>query len=250
MSLMERIFGGMGTPAPAAAPAQQQQQQQQDQPQPGNIPPEAGATNPNNPTVPANAPASDDPLAGFADLWQPNKQAEGTEMPLFGNVDPKKLMEVAQKTDFAKAIPKDALAKIQAGGADAVEAFTASLNNVAQTVFANNALTSAKLLDQALKRQQEIFESKLPSLVKRHSVSDTLRTENPALNNPAVQPLIQALELKLASKHPQATATELTTMAKQYLSGISTLFNPQATTEAQAATTANLGDDWDKWGAP
>lgn len=247
MSLMERIFG---SPAPAAAPATQTTQQTTtvQQPQPGNIPPEAGATNPDNPTVPANSQTSDDPLANFADLWQPAKQQAGTEMPLFGNVDPKKLMEVAQKTDFSKAIPKDALVKIQAGGADAVEAFSTAMNQVAQTVFANNALTTAKLLDQALARQQQTFEAKLPSLVKQHSVSDTLRSENPAFSNPAVQPLIQALELKLAQKHPQATASELTGMAKQYLQGISTVFNPQASSTEKAQVTASLGEDWDNWG--
>ena len=149
MSLMERIFGGVSAPAATAQPQQQVQQQQQQQPQPGNIPPEAGATSPNNPTVPAGQ-GTDDPLAAFAELWKPIEQK--AEMPLFGNVDPKKLMEAASKTNFAQAIPKDALAKIQAGGEGAMEAFSAAMNQVAQTVFANSALTSAKLMDQALKR--------------------------------------------------------------------------------------------------
>ena len=245
MSLMERIFGGVQAPAPATTAPQTQTQQQQ--PQPGNIPPEAGATDPNNPTVPATTETTTaDPLAAFSDLWQPTQQAN--EMPLFGNVDPKKLMEAAAKTDFSKAIPKDALAKIQAGGEEAVSAFTGALNQVAQTVFANNALTTAKLMDQALKKQEEIFAAKLPTLVKQHSVSDTLRSENPAFNNPAVQPLIQALEMKLAVKHPNATAAELTGMAKQYLEGLGTVFNPNKVSEQAAATTASLGEDWDKWG--
>lgn len=240
MSLMQRIFGSQPAQAPATpAPAT---------PQPGNIPEGAGTTSPTNQTVPAGSTKPNDPLAGFADLWQPSQQQPGTELPLFGNVDPKKLMEAAQKTDFSKAIPKDSLEKIKAGGDGAMEAFSTAMNQVAQTVFANSSLTTAKLLDQALARQQQAFEAKLPSLVKRHSVSDTLRTENPAFNNPAVQPLIEALEMKLAMKHPNATAGELSTMAKQYLEGVGAVFNPSKVTELNNSTTADTGDDWDKWG--
>lgn len=248
MSLMERIFGGVQAPAPAAqapAPTQQQPQQVQ-QPQPGNIPVDAGATNPNNPTVPASSEAATaDPLAAFSTLWEPTQQTN--EVPMFGNVDPKKLMEAASKTDFSKAIPKDALSKIQAGGDGAMEAFAGALNQVAQTVFANSALTSAKLLDQALKKQEQIFAAKIPTLVKQHSVSDTLRSENPAFNNPAVQPLIQALEMKLATKHPNATAAELTGMAKDYLTKIGSVFNPAKETQTEDATVTGT-EDWDIWG--
>ena len=247
MSLMEKIFGNIGAQQPQQQMPQSNQQQQPvqqpvQQPTPGNIPDNAGASSSTNPTVPAGVPGADAQLAEFAELWQPNKNQQ-PDAPLFGNVDPAKLMAAAQKTDFSKAIPKDALEKINAGGPGAMEAFSGAMNQVAQTVFANNALTSAKLIDQALKKQAELFEAKLPGIIKQHTLSDNLRSENPLFSNPAVQPLISALELKLAQKFPQATAGELTGMAKNYLEGLSQVFTPPKPGDSKQDAKKGQ-DDW------
>lgn len=246
MSIMSNIFGGFGgapaaaaptTPNPAAAPSPST---------PGNIPDTTQLPSGNNPTIPAGAGgAPDTPLADFATLWEsdPKQQAPAN---VLGNVDPAKLMKAAQGTDFAKAIPKELMAKIQAGGQEGVEASMQAMNMMSQTVYANSALATTKIVEQALQRQQAAFEAKLPSIIKQHTVSDTLRSENPMFSNPAVQPLISALEAQLAIKHPGATSSELTSMAKQYIEGVGIAFSPAKTPTAQEA--AQSGEqDWSKF---
>ena len=208
MSVMEKLFGAFGgQPAPQPAP----------QPQPGNIPAGSGATNPANSTVPEGGGAAPEaaasPLAEFAELWKP---AEGANQPteMFGNVDPKKLMEAASKTNFAQAIPKEVMQKIANGGQDAMEAFAVAMNTVSQQVYANSALATTKIVEQALKKAQETYDARLPGIIKQHTVSDALRSDNPIFSNPAVAPIISALEQQLTQKFPSATATEITDMAK------------------------------------
>lgn len=119
---------------------------------------------------------------------------------MFANVDPQKLMEAARKTDFSKAISSNQLEAIAGGGQEAVAAFASAMNSVAQTVYANSALATTKIVEQALMKAQQQYDAKIPGLIKRQTVSDTLRTENPMFSNPAVQPLISALEAQLAVK--------------------------------------------------
>ena len=240
MSIMSNIFGFGGNSAPAPAP------QAGTPVTPGNIPDTTQQANPANPTVPAVAATTPDtPLQEFATLWESDPKQQGPAS-LFGNVDPKKLMDAAQKTDFAKAIPKETMAKIQAGGQDGMEAFAAAMNTVSQTVYANSAMATTKIVEQALARQQASFEEKLPGIIKQHQMSDNLRSENPALSNPAVQPFIKVMEQQLAVKHPGATASELTALAKQYVEGIGTLFSPAA--KQTPAEVAKAGEtDWSKF---
>jgi hypothetical protein len=243
MSIMQQVFGGlMGNQSAAPAPAPTQVA-------PGSIPANGGAADPGNPMVPAGTvdatTVEASPLAEFADLWQPDPNAK-PDAPMFGNVDPTKLMEAAKKTNFAANIPKELLAAISQGGPSGMEAAIAAMNGMSQQVYANSAMATTKIVEQALAKQAETFKASLPQIIKQHTLSDTLRSENPALSNPAVQPFIKAMETQLAVKHPGATASELTAMAKQYVEGIGTLFSPAA--KPTAAETAQAGEtDWTKF---
>lgn len=248
LSAFANMFGN-NTPVAPTMPGQLQTAGAQPaQPTPGNIPAGGGATNPSNPTVPAGPNTTDSaaasPLAQFGDLWKPvNNPATSTE-PLFGNVDPKKLMEAAQKTNFAQLITTEQQQAIAAGGEGAVQAFSQAMNLVAQNVFAQSALASTKIVDEALARQQEKFKAMLPSLVKQHTLADNLRNDNPIFKDPAVQPLIAAMEHQLAAKHPNATATELTDLAKQYVAGLGAVFNPALKADSNATTAKSGEEDW------
>ncbi len=218
--------------------------------QSGQTPPAAttptGATNPTNPTVPAGQPqqtadAAKSPLDAFAELWKidPTKQPAGTPEALF-NIDPAKLQEAASKTDFSQVITPETVQRMSAGGEDAVKAFVESMNKVAQATYAQSAMASATIVQQALAKAQESYDARIPNLIKQHTVSDNLRTENPALNNPAVAPLISAMEIQFTQKFPQASAAEITKMAKEYISTIATAFAPPApAAQSQQAGTVN-----------
>jgi hypothetical protein len=250
------IFGGGQQPAAAPQPGAQQQAGTT----PGNIPPGTG-TNNNPPLGTTPAPIegqnpegaeNKNPLDAFSDLWknEPNTSGQPAEQNMF-NVDPQKLMEAAGKVDFTKVIKPEHLQAIGAGGEGAVQAFGAALNAVAQTVYAQSALATTKIVEQAVNKTNEKFQSDLPGLLKKHNVSDTLRTENPAFSHPAVQPLISALESQMTQKYPNATAKEINDMAKQYLEASFGQLIPAKEAEQTPAKKGAAKDvDWEAFLTP
>lgn len=256
MSIFDKLFGSApapATPAPAAAPANSAAGQ------PGNIPaPTVGTaatagtapngTVPDNVQAPVNKPEAS-PFDSFGELWQPNANAsEGPEALI--NIDPKSIAEAASKTNFTKMINPDQLTAISQGGDAAVQALGQVLNQVAQGVYAQSAFASSKIVEQAMSKAREQFAAEIPSHVKKLQVSDSLRSENPALNHPAASPILGAIESQLTTKYPNASATEITKMAKQYLENFAGAINqPQQLAEAKAAAAEKKSSttDWSKF---
>lgn len=201
----------------------------------------------------ATATPAPSPLEPFKDLWKndPIKNADGTDAaapaapaPL---LDPAKLAEAVKGLDFSKIIGQENLVKIAKGGQEAVEAFSASMNSVAQTVFSQSALASTKLIEKALERQEAKFQQDLPGILRKHGLGENLRTENPVFNNPAVAPLVAALESQLSTKFPNASSAELSKMAKDYMSAIGVTFAPkpeETVAQVAAAKAKSKETDW------
>ncbi len=202
---------------------------------------------PNNPTVPAATPpvaaptpAKDEsPFAGLGDIWQTPTQAD--DAPVMPAVDPAKLMEAAKQVDFTKSLSPEVLQKIAGGGEEAVKAMMTSLNNVAQTVFANSAMATTKIVEQALGRQAEQYNKNLPTQIRKLSANENLLTENPLLANPAVQPLVGALQEQLIRKNPNASATEIQQQVNAYFTALGTAFGPKPKVDPK---TASKDVDW------
>lgn len=248
MSIMSMFSNIMG----AATPVQQQQAatsaMQQQTPgagNPGNIPQGSDNQNSTNPTVPADQQG---PLDQFKDLWQPvqtdpSKQTTG----ILGNVDPAKVMEVAGKTDFSKVISQDTLAKINAGGPEAMGAMMEAMNKMAQVAYANSAIAASKMVEQAAGKMEERFKADLPGEFKRLNLSSSLRDENPIFQNPAISPLISAMETQFAQKFPQASQSELNKMAKDYMLQVGSAFNPTQSQQATQTQNQKGNEDWTKF---
>ena len=250
MSIFSSLFGAApATPAPAAQPAGTPGAGQ-----PGNIPPTASAdtassagTAPNG-AVPAGSAAAPDggavsPLDQFKDLWQPNANPEAPQ-PLI-NVDSKSLAEAAKKTDFSKMIQPEQLQAIAQGGEAGVAAFAAAMNQVAQGVYAQSAFATTKIVEQAVNKAREQFQNDIPAHVKRLNVSENLRSENPALSHPAAAPVLGALEQTLTQKHPNASSSEITQLAKQYLTSLGEAFTAPQTAANAATVEAGKPKDTD-----
>lgn len=249
MDVFSGVFGGG-----ASANQNDQQQAQPGAGQPGNIPPNTPATGETttgaapNGTIPPNTnavPAGEKtPLDDFADLWKNETPAEGAKPAgVFAGVDPKKFMEAAGKIDFAKVVTPEQLQKISQGGEDAQKAFALAMNSVAQHVYAQSSFASTKMIDAALAKAKEGFMADLPKHIKKQQVNDSLRQENPIFSNPAVQPIISAMEAQLTVKYPNASASEITTMAKQYIEAVGTSFAPKPK-ETAADKKAAKETDW------
>jgi len=246
MSIGQTIANLFGGASQAAAP--QIQTPAQGQPtQPGNLPAQqtpAMASDPSNPNIPANGNPAPEPVAldQFKDIWNPVQSPAADGNKNLFNVDPKQLMEAASKVDFSKSLNPQLIQAVVAGGEDALKALPQLMNAMSQTVYAQNAMTTTKIVEQAVKQSREDFMKELPQHIKLQSVNDSLRNSNPALNHPAAAPILGALQQQLTVKYPNATPTELQQMASQYLDAFAgAMQKPQQPNQTQA----NSGEqDW------
>ena len=203
MSFFASMFGG--APAQAQAPAQNQQpvnQEQQNQQQ--------------------NQPAAQNsPLDSFSDLWN-NANQDGSQTPdgapgsMF-NVDPKALNETVTKMNFLGAIPPKVQEALKAGGEDATKANLYLMNMVAQQSFAQSAQATAKIVEAALAKQAQDFESRVSDVVKKNTVREDLSSANPVFKHAAAAPILQSLEAQMIKKYPNASPTEVSKMAQDFL---------------------------------
>lgn len=193
-------------------------------------------------SVVEEAPVS--PMDQYKDLWEPvaTQGVDGT-LPanLFAGANQGKMLEAARKVDFAKSIPPEVLAKITAGGPDAAGAFVQALNDVSQRAYAQSSFASTKIVEAALAKFQEGLDNRLPSQIKKHQVSDSIRESNPALMHPAAAPIMEALQAQLTVKFPNATVAELRKMSGDYLSNFSQMANPVAPKQVP------VSEDWDSY---
>lgn len=196
-------------------------------------------------TSPITDAANVSPLDNFTTLWEPDAKPKlETPADRFANVDPQKIMEAASGADFTKAITPETLNAIRAGGDGAMEAMLQAMNKMTQTVYAQSAIAANKIVSQALREASERSDADLPGKIKQQTVSDTLRTDNPALSHPAAAPILQAIEFQMSQKFPNASAAELTTLAKDYLVNFANLVSPKPST---IATPVKKSEDWDSF---
>lgn len=195
---------------------------------------------PTEPTTEVPAPVA--PLDQFKDIWQHDGNKEPKQEPLFEGVDAKSLYEAASKTNFASLIPQETFQAIQSGGDGAVQAMQQALNVTAQAAFAQSTLAATKLVEQAVAKVTQQYATKLPDIIKQHTATSNFREENPALQHPAAAPLIDAIQIRLQQKHPEASSAELNRMAKDYLTSFADVIKPQAPT-----ATKDTGTDWSKF---
>lgn len=241
------LFKGGANPTPAPAPTNNPSgAANPGQPLPGvdpnnpTVPSGTPAPTPANPPAQTPAPAPASPFDGLQDIWQTPANPTPEE-PIIPNVDPAKLMEAAGKVDFTKSITPEILQKIQAGGEGASQAFLTAMNSVAQTAFAHSAMATTKIVEQSLGRQAEKFNKDLPSQIRKLSANESLLAENPLLSNPAVQPLVVALQEQLVRKNPQATAGEIQTQINNYFGALGKAFNPD---KPAASQSGKKEEDW------
>ena len=255
MSIFDKLFGSVPQSTPAqnpppgsqpgnTGPMQGTQATPQTAPN-GMIPAQNTVTPPSAETKPTT-PAT--PLDPFKDVWQTTNTPEGTESQgMFANLDPQKLMESARKVNFSGALTAENMQKIQAGGPEAIQALTESLNSVAQTVYAQSALATTKIVEQALGKQKEQFDASLPNMVKRFSTNESILSNNPLLQNPAIQPLVGALQEQLIRKNPNATGAEIQQQVTDYFAALGNTFAPKPAAPSASQKKAAEAEDWDKF---
>jgi hypothetical protein len=220
------------------------------QPLPGTQASQQTAPNGVVPQLPGDPNAGGDPgnsnatpLEQFADIWQTPAPDASQDPSFFANVDPAKLMASAKKVDFAKTLTPEMLAAVAAGGEPAQKAFVQAMNAVAQTVYAQSALATTKIVDQALSKYQTSYDARLPNLVKGLSANESLVTENPIFSNPALQPIVQGLQQQFQRKNPSASAAEIKQQISAYFNAVGMQFAPKVEPTPQQKAAASE-QDW------
>lgn len=215
---------------------------------PAPQPPQSSAQTAPNGIVPAGGNAAPDksPEDKFEKLWEtpatdPNAPNPGTND---NALTPEKMLEAAGKVDFTRILDQESIRKVTAGGEEAVAALAQLLNKTAQTVYGQSTVVAQKLIETQVAKTREEFIAQLPSLVKKQTMQESLMTENPAFKKPSVAPVVTAIQNQLAAKYPNATASELNAMAKDYLKAAAEDFNP---TPKKEPTAAERGVNWDQW---
>jgi hypothetical protein len=229
--------------AGASNPTQPSATPPQDAPKP--VPPGGSAQlentpNADDPNKSAN-PAS--PLDRFEKLWEPKKvDANNPDVASsFANVDPKKVVEMANGVNFSANITPETMQAIAAGGEEAVKAFATALNSVGSTVFAQNTVLTSKMIAQALEQQRNEMTKQLPGMMKRESLATDL-SSIPILNHPAAAPLKTALTNQFAQQFPDASQQELAKMASDYLQALGSGLAPQK--EETETSSKKKEPDW------
>jgi hypothetical protein len=197
--------------------------------------------------TPAPSPA---PMHQFTDLWHPTPAPKEPDPTKPGNIfsaaDPAKMLEAARGVNFVEGLDANLLATAAKGGPEGVAALVQIINDVGQRSYAQAAFASTRVVDQGLSQFQLGLDKSLPGAIKKHTVSESIVSDNPAFNNPALAPVIQAVQLQIQAKHPQATTAEIRAYTLQYLTGMSELIvNKKETQQSGSQTAGTATDNWE-----
>lgn len=238
-------------------PQQQPQNNQQGgQPgNPGNLPsqqPTMIANGSQDGQVPGGngAPQSAEvsPLKEFEKLWEPVTLPSGAvpDSPIKFSIDPTKVNQSAKAIDFTKMVTPALLEKINAGGADATQAMLQAMNEMAQVVFAQSMMANTRVTENALELGYQRTQKQLPDTIRKQTIGNALREDNPLFSNPATAPMLQLLEQQFVAKYPTASAAEIKDNARAFLVQFASEASKLAPQTADKSAPKYVETDWSK----
>lgn len=243
VSAMQSVFG---IPPVAIAPVDKN-------PNPMSVQKVVPNTDPN--AVPAKDPADVDPnavpapLAKFEKFWDTpvvDPKAPQAPVSFLDQIDEAKVLAAAGKMDFSSALTPEMLAAVAKGGTDGVAALVKALNTVGQQVYAKSALASAAITKQADKDADARFQRELPKHIRSASAKGSTAAQNAILKNPAIAPIVSALETQALAQYPNASPAEISALVTEYIKDMGTVLNPPKD-DTQKTGKPNVGEnvDWD-----
>jgi len=233
MGIMDTLFGSSKAAEPAGGT-------QQTAPAATTTATQTQGTDPATQQQAATTPNS--PLDQFSAAWQNDDTKKAAEqVGIFGDVNPKDIADAASKVNFLSQVSKEDIQAVQAGGEDATKALAAILQKVTQAGYAQSALASTKLIDQAAAQLEQKLLGKMPEQVRRSMVDTTLQEQEAAFSHPAVAPVVDLVKNQLLQKYPTATAAEISKMATSYF----TEALVPALTKQPAPSASQTAEDFD-----
>lgn len=241
MSFLSSIFSpSSGTPANGGAPAPALA-----------AAPAAPATPPAAPAAPAAEASPTASLDAFTSLWQTATNADGTpkapaadptKAPIY-NFDAAKVVESANKMDFAGSVAPELFTK--ALGGDPL-ALADIINQSVRQAVVGMTMSQGQLINQAVATNNERFASVLPQHINRAKLMEA--DDNPVFSHPAAQPLVQSLKQMAYAKDPNASPAAISKQVSDYLAGFAAAMTEASPQRQAEVTQAKAGQtDWSKW---
>lgn len=218
--------------------------------------------NPGNPNIPANvamlnaqplpnpqapvipAVVEKPPEVDYSKLWDidPKAQQPANLAEFSFNIDPAKVGQTFGQLDFAKSVTPEIMAKIAAGGPEAVSAMMTAMNTIGQEAVKTAVLASTRVTENGIRSNGQRLQDTLPNLVRNHTVSSALREDNPLMKDPAFAPIVATITEQITRQFPQATAEEIKAHSKAYFDRFATTaagFAGKTISETPVAPGAN-----------
>ena len=223
MSLMSFFSSKPATPAPAATP------------DPASAPAAAAP-------VPAPEPQG---LDKYSNLWKaPEPQKP---QPSVLDLDQGKVVEGVSKLNFTQVISPELMQKATSGGPESQQAMMEAMNRVAQATAAQQQVQTADYMKTAFAEMKNSLLQELGQSQRKTAAFDGIRAENPVFAHPATQPILGAVVSSLTQQHPNASAAEIQTMAKEYVQSFASAINP-APASSGGFAAPKAGDlNWASW---
>lgn len=189
-----------GAPGSSMEPQNQQSLQQ-------------GQSQPNG----SNKQGENSPLDAWAEVWKtkPTDQqpTDPWSQPILPS-DPNKIREAAGKMDMMAGVPPELLQKVNAGNDP--QALMELMNKVAQNTLAMSAQLATASVERAGTVIRDRTRQELPEHFREYQLRD-LPVDNPVLNHPGAQGLLQMTRQQLKMKNPDWSAQRIQDEAVKYL---------------------------------
>lgn len=247
MSFLPGIFNRQ----PAQNQQQQQQQNQQQGPQNQQNPQQqvnsSGSAGPaGQQQQPANQNAN--PLDPFLQMLTPSpdvqkmyqQQQQQQQQPLFAGLTPDKLKEQVGKTNFMAGVDPQ---KIQAALGGDVNAFSEVINNAVQQAFMGSTQMAQSMVEMGVNTGMERFGSNLDSRFREFQLKGK-NSQNPALQHPAGQAMLNSVKSQIARANPKLSADEVHTQAEQFLTTFAQQLVPQPQQQQQDPQNQQSQMNW------
>lgn len=235
MSLFGPKPGNVAPPIPGQSPAQNiQQAQMTNNPASNPQPQQTQQTQQTaaNGVVPQQEPES--PTQPFKDVWQPVPVDTTKQPDPLTQLTPQNFMDSAAKQNFVQALTPEQIQKIQAGGPEATQVVLELQAKTAQDVMGKTLASANTLIDKKLELARKDFNNNIPRTVRDSNVREALFQQNKLLADPAVAPMVIAMQAQISEKFPQAGEAEILKMAQDFVLAAGNAFAPKEQPKARA----------------
>lgn len=234
MNWLTGMFSGGNVQAPAAttAPANQGQQASPEATQQVQQQTNAATTN-------TQANVSNDPLDLFLKLGQNSGNGQQGQAPQF-TIPQDTLTAVANQLDYSKAIPQEALQKLQSGDVSALpEIINSALRAQYTTIMQQMPQLTQAYVDNRAQFDRQGLQADVRNQVVESSLTDLKNL------HPIAQNMFRQTAKSLAQEYPDATPQEIQARAWEMMENLGNQFS--RTTQVQQQQQKASEVDWDKF---